>query len=145
MSSYIDNGMSYLRLENHYDEIRRLNKNIRRIKHYDEIRRINFKMSENFRVLYVDPSYDYDDILIDGLYKKEVNILYMNEMLKQYEFISQDNRLAIIKSGFHLLDEMNDDMWDVIKYNYFEEYDLDLHVTIEQCVKDQIDNKIMFK
>ena len=102
-------------------------------------------MSENFRVLYVDPSYDYDDILIDGLYKKEVNILYMNEMLKQYEFISQDNRLAIIKSGFHLLDEMNDDMWDVIKYNYFEEYDLDLNVTIQQCVKDQIENKIMFK
>tara|TARA_B110000259_G_scaffold81733_1_gene95578 strand:+ start:5763 stop:6194 length:432 start_codon:yes stop_codon:yes gene_type:complete len=143
MSLY--NGMSYLRLENHYDEIRRLNKNIRRIKHYDEIRRINFKMSENFRVLYVDPSYDYNDILIDGLYKKEVNILYMNEMLKQYEFISQDNRLAIIKSGFHLLDEMNDDMWDVIKYNYFEEYDLDLQITIEQCVKDQIENKIMFK
>jgi hypothetical protein len=143
MTSY--NGMSYLRLENHYDEIRRLNKNIRRIKHYDEIRRINFKMSENFRVLYVDPSYDYDDILINGLYKKEVNILYMNEMLKQYEFISQDNRLAIIKSGFHLLDEMNDDMWDVIKYNYFEEYDLDLQITIEQCVKDQIENKIMFK
>lgn len=143
MSLY--NGMSYLRLENHYDEIRRLNKNIRRIKHYDEIRRINFKMSENFRVLYVDPSYDYDDILINGLYKKEVNILYMNEMLKQYEFISQDNRLAIIKSGFHLLDEMNDDMWDVIKYNYFEEYDLDLQITIEQCVKDQIENKIMFK
>tara|TARA_B110000211_G_C13825108_1_gene441010 strand:- start:2 stop:433 length:432 start_codon:yes stop_codon:yes gene_type:complete len=143
MSLY--NGMSYLRLENHYDEIRRLNKNIRRIKHYDEIRRINFKMSENFRVLYVDPSYDYDDILINGLYKKEVNILYMNEMLKQYEFISQDNRLAIIKSGFHLLDEMNDDMWDVIKYNYFEEYDENLHITIKQCVKDQIENKIMFK